>query len=204
MSVDKRASLKLRGRGYALPFGGPARILGNNDFGGGIVFPYTPVIAQQNSVEYSQYDLTHTNYQISSFNKHKLGNIQVTAVFANQTQEEARYTFGVMHFLRVVTKMHFGVEDDNAGTPPPVLSFSAYGQGNFNQVPVLVAGFTLNYPDDVDFVEVLDTGTNWNGSLIPAVATISIDLIPHYSAARQRQFSLSEFADGKLYGTGYL
>jgi len=192
----QRASLQLQGTGYTLPLNGPAEILRQTN---GIIFPFTPVITMTNSIEYSAYDLTHTNYQVNSFNKSRPGNIQVTANFSNQTRLETTYTVGVIHFLRVATKMHFGVGDNDAGTPPPVMTFSAYGNVNFTRVPVLIGGFTINYPDDVDYVSGLDPDIK-----LPALTIITLDLIPQYSPSRQSAFNLEAFSQGRLYNAGYI
>ena len=192
------------GRGYPLPLSGPASPLGRSR---GIVFPYTPVIARQQSVEFSSYELIHTNYPIQSYMRSRPGNIQVTANFINQTREETLYTIAAMHFLNVVTKMHFGQADNDRGTPPPVLEFSAYGDVNFRRVPVLVGGYTINFPDDVDYVSsTMDSGfvSTGNQTYLPVLTVITIDLIPHYNPLKQNQFNLPAFARGDLYSSGFI
>ena len=64
-----------------------------------------------------------------------------------------------LHFFRTVTKMNFGENDPNAGTPPPILLFNAYGPFVFNNLPVIVKQFTFSFPDDVDYVEVTVAGS---------------------------------------------
>lgn len=183
---------------YRTAFSGPGAALTRTN---GIIFPYTPNISFSQQVEYSQYDLVHTNYQQNAYAKTRNPMIQVTGNFANQTPEEAAYTVGVMHFLRVTTKMNFGLNDREAGTPPPVLEFSAYGTYNFNRVPVLVGSFNIIYDDNVDYVEVTTAGQTVQ---IPAVMTISIDLLPQYSPTKQEQFNLDEFARGDGYRNGFI
>ena len=205
--ADNRARLTLKGNGYDIPFYGPASVLRSKK---GIVFPYTPIISSSMTTEYSQYDLVHSNYPIQSFIRHRPGNINITAQFVNQTIEDAQYTAGVLHFLSVVMKMHFGTRDTNAGTPPPLLEFYAYGLTNFNRVPVFVSNFSTTYPDDVDYVSfnVNTTGrTDEAGSYtvnLPAIMTINIELIPHYPANTQNQFTLNGFATGGLYSLGFI
>ena len=191
--ADHRARLRVKGNTGTL-FGGPAAVLARTR---GILFPYSPNITVQSQVEYSQYDTQHTNYQQNAYSRTRTPNIQITADFVNQTTEEGLYTIGVLHFLRTATKMHFGRNDGKKGTPPPVLSFSAYGNFNFNFVPVLIGSFTQSYPNDVDYIQV-------GGSSIPAIMTIAIDLIPQYSARKQLEFSLDKFASGELYNRGYI
>lgn len=183
---------------YTLPFNGPGEPLRRTN---GIIFPFTPNISVAHQVEYSQYDLVHTNYQQNAYSKTRNPAIQVTGVFASQTPEEAAYTVGVMHFLRVVSKMHFGFTDRDAGTPPPVLEFSAYGTYNFHRVPVLVGSFNFIYEDGVDYVEVETAGEVVQ---IPAIMTIAMDLTPQYSPAKQLNFNLNELASGSAYRDGFI
>lgn len=196
--AETRVRLTTKGN-YNDPFDGPGTILNRNK---GIIFPYTPVISYSQTVNYSQYDLVHTNYAINSFVNSRPGNIGITAPFINQTQEEAAYTFAVIHFLRVVTKMNFG-NSTLPGTPPPVLEFSAYGKYNFNSIPVLVGSFSTTYPNDVDYVSV---SINNNEIRLPTTMEIQIDLIPQYSAQKQNRFNIENFASGKSYldGEGFI
>lgn len=178
---------------FNVPFGGPGEALRRTN---GILFPYTPNISVAHQVEYSQYDLVHTNYQQNSYSRTRNPQIQVTGTFASQTPDEAAYTAGVMHFLRVSSKMNFGLRDNEAGTPPPVLEFSAYGTYNFHRIPVLLGSFQFIYEDGVDYVEVETAGETIQ---IPSIMTISMDLMPQYSAAKQNGFNLNEFANGQGY-----
>lgn len=200
---DQRARLTVKGKiqgisglsstiqnlsSYQVPFQGPGAALQRTN---GIMFPYTPVISVAHQVEYSQYDLVHTNYQQNAYSRTRTPAIQVTGMFVSQTVDEAKYTVGVMHFLRVVSKMNFGEGDPDAGTPPPVLEFSAYGAYNFSRVPVLLAGFNFIYEDGVDYVEV---ETAREKVQVPSLMTISMDLLPQYSPGLQNKFNLNEFA----------
>lgn len=193
---DKRARLMAKS-GYSQALGGPASVLGR-----GIIFPYTPTIQSQTQVNYSKYELVHSNSQPYAFQSSSPPSIQVTAQFIQQTAEEAQYLAGVLHFLRVVTKMNFGEGDPDKGTPPPTLEFSAYGETNFHRVPVLVSSFTQSYPDDVDYVE---TSVMGKPAQFPAVFTIAMDLIVQYSPEATRStFSTSSFASGRLYNEGFI
>jgi hypothetical protein len=183
---------------YNAPFYGPGAALYRTR---GILFPYTPNISVSQQVDYSQYDLVHTNYQQNAYSKTRNPNIQLTGMFVSQTPAEALYTIGVLHFLRVVTKMNFGRDDPDAGTPPPVLEFSAYGTYNFRRVPVLVGSFSYVYEDGVDYVEVESNGETMQ---VPSLLNIAIDLLPQYSPAKQSGFSLNDFARGDAYKGGFI
>jgi hypothetical protein len=184
--------------GYTTPFAGPGTPLRQTN---GIIFPYTPTISVAHQVEYSQYDLVHTNYQQNAYSKTRNPTIQVTGVFASQTPQEALYTVAVMHFLRVTSKMNFGLSDKDAGTPPPVLEFSAFGAYNFHRVPVLIGSFNFNYTDDVDYVEVTTAGQTVQ---IPSMMVIAMDLLPQYNPTLQTNFNVNEFASGSGYLKGFI
>lgn len=209
--VDNRARLCVKGSGYTIPFNGPASPLRANN---GIIFPYTPIITSGLTSEYAQYNLVHTNYPMQSFIRHRPSNISLQAKFINQTVGEAKYTVGVMHFLSVVMKMHFGNEDVNAGTPPPLLVFSAYGSVNFEKVPVFVSNYSTTYPDDVDYItftnEAIAEGplgpisSNMSPTSLPVVMNMTIELTPHYPAVEQTSFDLKTFSEGNLYSRGFI
>lgn len=180
-------------------YAGPAAVLRDT---GGLVFPVQPDIVYNQSVNYSQYNLTHTNYTTHAYAGTPSPTIQITAQFSNVTRDEHLYTQGVIHFLRSVTKMFYGIQDTTtspiAGTPPPKLRFSSFGSNQFNNVPVFVGNVSIPYQSDTDLVEV-------NGQALPAVQTIALDLLVSVNLAKQkREFSKHQFINGKLYGQGFI
>lgn len=120
----------------------------------GILFPYTPTMNIQHMVEYMDYDLTHTNYQFSGFSKSRPPQIDISSMFTAQSDAEAKYMIGAIHFLRTVSKMHFGETSASPGKPPPVLRFYAYGDLLFKNVPVIIRSFSHELPNEVDYVDV--------------------------------------------------
>jgi hypothetical protein len=198
VSDDKRARLTVRGSS-GFYFGGPAVALTPTQ---GIVFPNQPDIVYNQSVNYTPYNLTHTNYTTYAYASTPSPTLQITAQFSNVTAEEHRYTQGVIHFLRSVTKMFYGLGDvpqtPTAGTPPPVLSFSAFGETQFNQVPVVVGNVSIPYQSDTDLVE-------HEGAALPAVQTVALDLLVTVNPAKQKQqFSKTAFVNGNLYQGGFI
>jgi hypothetical protein len=99
-------------------------------------------------------ELVHTNQDIQAYVNTPSTKLQVAGDFSVQNQQDGIYALAAIHFLRTVTKMHFGSSDPNAGVPPPILLFDAYGQYMFNQLPVIVTNFTVSLPNDVDYVPV--------------------------------------------------
>ena len=182
-----------------LYYAGPASVLQQT---GGLIFPNQPDIVYNQSVNYTPYNLTHTNYTTFAYGSTPSPTIQITAQFSNVTAQEHEYTQGVIHFLRSVTKMFYGEGDLRrspvAGTPPPVLRFSSFGATQFNNVPVLVGNVSVPFQSDTDLVE-------YNGIALPAVQTIALDLLVTVNPAKQKnQFSKSGFVSGSLYNGGFI
>ena len=202
MAVSNSARAKLTGP--SLYYAGPAHVLKRT---GGLVFPIQPDIVYQQMVSYTPYNLTHTNYTSHAYGGTPSPSIQVTAQFSNVTQEEHEYTQGVIHFLRSVTKMFYGIDDVDktpvAGTPPPKLRFSSFGSNQFKLVPVYVGSVSIPYQSDTDLVEIIDQ--NGNPQALPAIQTISLDLLVSVNPSSQkRDFSKHKFINGSLYSEGFI
>jgi len=125
---------------------------------GGLVWPYTPSISYQHPITYGSVEVTHANQDFHIFSRTPAVNIGVTGEFTVQNQQEGAYALAAIHFLRTMAKMNFGETDPQAGTPPPVLLFNAYGAFMFKDVPVIVKDFNVELPQDVDYVQVTVSG----------------------------------------------
>lgn len=120
----------------------------------GMVWPYTPTINYQQDIDYQTISTVHTNQDFHIFARTPATSFSVDGQFTVQNQKEGRYALACIHFLRTMSKMHFGENDKDAGTPPPILLFNAYGPFVFNNLPVIVKSYTIGFPDDVDYVQV--------------------------------------------------
>lgn len=117
----------------------------------GIIFPYTPSIQTSYNANYSQYDLTHSNYKGYFYQSSNVGSINLTGTFTAQSTGEADYLLAVIHFLRSATKMFYG-QDADAGAPPPLMYLSGFGNYQFNEHPVLLTTFNYSLPNNVDYI----------------------------------------------------
>ena len=204
MAISNSARTKISCMAPDIYYAGPAAVLRDTN---GLVFPVQPDIVYNQSVNYNQYNLTHTNYTTHAYAGTPSPTIQITAQFSNVTRDEHLYTQGVIHFLRSVTKVFYGIQDTTtspiAGTPPPKLRFSSFGSNQFNNVPVFVGNVSIPYQSDTDLVEVVDE--NGKPQALPAVQTIALDLLVSINPAKQkREFSKHQFINGKLYGQGFI
>jgi len=176
----------------------------------GIIFPYSPTINISHQVDYGEYDMTHTNYPIHYYTRSRPPAIQIAGQLTAQSASEGNYMIACLHFLRIVTKMHFGMNDPKRGTPPPVLNFSAYGDLMFNMVPVMVRSFAYDLPQDVDYIDIKSetSGTGFTEefeSKIPTLMQLTLDLVIQQTASKMRtEWTMNDFKSGKLVKGGYI
>ena len=171
---------------------------------GGIIWPYTPTINISHQAEYGEYETAHTNYPVSYFTKSRPPNLQVSGPLTANSAAEGHYMIAVLHFLRIVTKMHFGMNDKKRGTPPPVLKFSAYGDLMFSNVPVLIRSFAYDLGQDIDYIDV-ETDSASAGfsdgfsSKVPTMLNLVVDMVIQQTPSKLRtKFTMNDFKSGKL------
>ena len=188
---------------------------------GGIVFPITPSVIMQHTANYSQLATTHANYPYYAYQNSEPANMTIVGEFPVQNYEDAEHWVATIHFLRAVTKMFFGGENNDPlrGNPPPILKFNGYGNHVFKNIPVIVTNWTCELRSDVDYIAtaqggrpvsrvpdaVRGTGTvlNNNTSNIPetwapALSTITVQIQPVYSRDTVKNFNMKDFVSGKL------
>lgn len=164
---------------------------------GGMLFPYTPTISVEQSVDYKSIDLVHSNGDINAYSRTPSVSLNVTGKFTVQNQREGQYMIAVIHFLRTVSKMHFGESDVNAGLPPPVLYFHGYGPYMFNGLKVILKSHSFSLDDTVDYVDVV-TDDGAVTTRVPSMLTISLSLAVQQSPKRMKAFNLEDFRTGHL------
>ena len=122
----------------------------------GVVFPYTPTIGVNYSANYESTDLVHTNYKFFQYRNSSIDQISITCDFTAQDANDANYLLAVIHFFRSITKMFYGQDSAKtsvkAGTPPPLCYLYGMGEFQFNAHPLVIAGFNMQLPNDVDYV----------------------------------------------------
>ena len=177
---------------------------------GGIIWPYTPTINISHQAEYGEYETAHTNYPVSYFTKSRPPNLQVSGPLTANSAAEGHYMIAVLHFLRIVTKMHFGMNDKKRGTPPPVLKFSAYGDLMFSNVPVLIRSFAYDLGQDIDYIDV-ETDSASAGfsdgfsSKVPTMLNLVVDMVIQQTPSKLRtKFTMNDFKSGKLVKEGFI
>lgn len=176
--------------------GGALEPLGKTDYK--VVFPYTPEITINHQANYQELNPSHSNYEYLFYQNSVVSDISINAVFTARTAEDAEYVLAAQHFFRSATKMFSG-NDDIAGLPPIVCRLEGHGDLQFSYVPVVVTGFNVVLPSDVDYISA--GGNRSNVGRVPTMQTMSITAKPIYSRNRvTNEFSLDSFAKGNLLG----
>ena len=150
-NTDWRVTLRLAPNATYLYKAADAGLLQPLKVTNGVIFPYTPAITTTYKANYSNYDLTHSNYRGYFYQNSYTDAITVTATFTAQSTSDAAYVLAVIHFFRSVTKMFYG-KDAQRGSPPPLVFLSGLGDYQFNNHPCLVQSFNYVLPADVDYI----------------------------------------------------
>lgn len=179
----------------------------------GLVFPYTPTILIQHTANYDALSPTHSNYPFPQYQNSQIEDLVITGDFFCENAKDAQYWTAMVHYLRSVTKMNYGVDGD-AGAPPPIVKLTGYGDFVFPNVPVVVRNFTVDLPADVDYIKAQITGDvrlkdggvdkiiPGKAGWAPVQSQVSITVTPIYSRAKTSQFSLNSFINGNYLGSG--
>jgi hypothetical protein len=151
VNTDWRVMLRLAPGATYLYNAADAGLLAPLKTTNGVVFPYTPAISTAYKANYSNYDLTHSNYRGYFYQNSYTDAVTLTATFTAQSTSDAAYVLAVIHFFRSVTKMFYG-QDAQRGSPPPLVFLSGLGDYQFNNHPCLVSTFNYTLPADVDYI----------------------------------------------------
>lgn len=168
---------------------------------GGVVWPYTPKITVSTKANYTQIDPVHSNYPFYAYKSSQVDDITISGEFTCETEKDAAYWLQATNFFRTATKMFFGASA-YVGNPPIICQLSGYGPGVFNNVPVIIKSFSVDLPDDVNYIRCSASvdGATW----VPIVSTISVTVAPIYNRTKLRQFSLQDYANGAGVAKGYI
>tara|TARA_B000000557_G_scaffold10670_1_gene8722 strand:- start:500 stop:1453 length:954 start_codon:yes stop_codon:yes gene_type:complete len=187
----------------------------------GMTFPYTPTIILSHSANYQQIAPIHNNYPFFAYQNSQVDQLVITGQFYCQNGTEANYWVACLHYLRAVTKMDYGSDKSfNRGAPPPVVKLNGYGDFVFKDVPVIITNFTVDMPNEVDYIATgfgdIDPIALRNGTSVteqkredgvgwaPAESQFTVTCQPIYSRDKVTNFSYSDFIKGTNLDKGYI
>ena len=131
----------------------------------GLIFPYTPKITMNYNINYEKTDFIHSNLSFNSYKNSPPPTISLNAKFTADTKANAIHMLSAVWFLQACSKCDTGLntmsKGDNkntanrsgAGLPPPVLYLNGYAN-LMDNIPVIIEGFTVDYPEDIDYVRL--------------------------------------------------
>jgi len=168
--------------------------------GSTVTWPSTPKISQSIAVNYSTWELQHTNYQPSAFGNRSTPVVTISGPWFSRNEEEAIRTLKAIQLFRSATSMFYGQKDAKKGTPPPIGRLNAHGL--YNNTPVVVKDFNYDFPNDVDYV----TADIFGGTQsVPVLFEMSISLIVQMNVIDVvKDYTLADFFKGNLLGDGYI
>ena len=144
---------------------------------GGLVFPFTPTISIAHSASYEDVGIMHQNYQVLAYQNSKASKIQISGTFVSEDAVSAQYWIAAVHFLRSATKMYTGDSGAQSGSPPPILTLNGYGDYVFKNVPCVITDFSVELPQDVNYISttISDIGGALGGiaDIASAVSAVS-------------------------------
>lgn len=169
----------------------------------GVVFPILPDITFSTKANYTQIDPVHNNYPFQAYKNSQIDEIQINGTFIAEDETQAAYWIAMTTFFKTMTKMFYG-QGANAGAPPPVCRLTGYGASVFDNIPVVVKSFSVDFSKDVNYKRCNAFGTN---TWVPITSSVNVSVQPVYNRRNLRQFSLTDYAKGNFYtpsGRGYL
>ena len=172
---------------------------------GGVVWPYMPSITVSTKAEYSTIPITHANYAQYSYKNSVIDDITISGEFSCETNSEGAYWIAATTFFKTATKMFFG-QSPLAGNPPIICTLSGYGNRIFENVPIIIKSFSVDFKDDVNYIRC-DPFDNGKYTWVPTLSTITVVVAPVYTRQGLRKFNLQDYARGRMSsegGVGYI
>ena len=206
---------ELRSAIFGVPIGGLLDTLNESN---GMFWPLTPSVIIQHSANYNALAQTHSNFPFQAYQNSQVDQINIIGEFPVQNSSDAKHWVATVHFLRTVTKMFFGKQQDLKGNPPPILFLNGYGDHVFKNIPVIVNTFNVELRSGIDYISTSQprtfgkSGSTYDAAFedqsytdrtakgendttwAPTLSNISVLITPVYSRQSVSEFSLSEFA----------
>lgn len=188
----------------------------------GLMFPYRPTITWQQNIVYGTQQLTHTLQDFKYFIRNSSVTFNISCPFTCENTDTASYTLAALHFLRSASKMHFGgfngsstsssivssllttttstvSNDSYVGLPPTPLVLNGYGDYMFNNLNVILENFSMNFSDEVDYVDFTINGSKL---YFPVLSTLVLQVTTQNTPQKTREFNHADFVNGSLMKKG--
>lgn len=158
-------------------------------------------LTESRTVNYKSLDPTHMPGNLHVYQNTPSRTFSLAVKLISRTSTEALENLQNLNVLRAWTMPYFGKTKEHRGAPPDILMFTAYSStdiskvANIRNIPVVITGLTIPYPNDVDYIP-----TEVNGAPFPVLMTIDISLAESQSPKKLESFDLKNYKAGKLPG----
>ena len=168
-----------------------------------VFFDVSPTMGESRSVDYADQGLPGPSgivvYKVTQNRR-----FTISSRFVSRTLLEAQNTYRYTNLLRSWLIPHSEGSINGRTGRPPVLRLYGY-KNQFYNIPVVISELTINYPEDVDYIEHPD-------AMVPIIQSVDLSLIETHgrtkvnvseetiSRVAEGDFDLAKFKDGKLVG----
>lgn len=181
-------------------------IVEGGSVGGAVIFDASPTVSESRTAEYVDQALPGpigiVVYKMTGNRR-----FTISAKFISRTIDEGKVSYGYVNLLRswMIPQAQAGAGGAKTGRPP-ILRLQGYKK-QFNSIPVVLAEMSVNYPEDVDYIEVPEL------AMVPIIQSVEITLIESHKSTSTRisddeaksdtqksEFNLAKFREGTLIG----
>ena len=155
-----------------------------------VIFQASAPITESRTANYVGHDIVHLPTDIFAYKNTTNRTFAITAKIVSRNALEAQANSRYIDLIRSWVLPDFG----NSGATPPIVMLSAFYNTNITNVPCVLHTYSLNFPEDVDWVYTGASlnksfgknspyvGNNVGSSAMPVIMSITIDLNEAYTA----------------------
>ncbi len=164
-----------------------------------LVFNVMPRIDEAGSADYEQLALIHHPGAIQKYRNSSARTWGISGRLVSRTSEEASTNLAIINMIRA-WRMPFYGEGTAAnqetsrmlGSPPPILTLSAYGPSMIGPVKCVLTNYNWNFDNALDYIPTLE------GNPFPVILDISLSLVEAWSPIEYSGFNLMKYKMGDL------
>lgn len=169
----------------------------NAPFGQTIIrFLDQPTLSESRAARYATETILHSPEGFNSYEGTDQRTFELAGKFFCRNDREIRINNKVLQVIRSLVMPDY----NSTGAPPTPVELHAYGSHNIHALPCLVRSYSMNYPNDVDYVV---SGEGKGDITMPIVFDLTISLTEQHSVAQLRKFDLADFRNGTMVGQGF-
>ena len=155
-----------------------------------------PTLTESRAARYQPESLLHAPESFNAYEGTDSREFQIEGKFFSQTEGDIEVNNQILHVMRSLVMPDY----NKTGAPPTPVRLFAYGTKNIHALPCLVKTYTMNYPNDVDYVVSNQT----QGAVtMPIVFTLSLSLVEQHSVTELQKFTLDDFRAGTMVAKGF-